>query len=319
MNALNRLPEALVRHRVRPSGAGGVSIGRVRYAPGRSLWYLAMAAGGLAGAALAPSWTALLVALGLALLFQLAHTLGMHRKLAHRSFECPRWVEYMLVYLAVLRGTGGPIAWLREHELRDYAERLPDCHPWLRHGASARRDAWWQLHGRLELRDPPFVRIESAVANDLFYRALERTWRWQQVALGALLYAWGGWSFVAWGVGVRVAATLYGQWLCAWLAHNRGTVHYEVRMAAVQGHNQRWAWLASMGECFHNNHHAYPESARIGLYPGEWDPGWWALRALCVLRLARDVRVAEDLPRRVELANIDYCELPELAPHCTGD
>lgn len=319
MNALSRLPEALVHHRVRPSGAGGVSIGRVRYAPGRSFWYLGMAAGGLAGAAHFPSLTGPLVAIALALAFQLAHSLGLHRRLAHRSFDCPKALEYALVYLAVLRGTGGPLAWLRDHELRDYAERLPDCHPYLRHGVGARQDAWWQLHGRLELRDPPFVRIESVVANDLFYRFLQRTWRWQQLPLALALYAAGGWAFVAWGVGVRVAVTLYGQWLGAWLAHNKGSVHYEVRLAAVQGRNVRWSWLATMGECFHNNHHAYPESARIGLYPGEWDPGWWAVVALRAVGLARNVRVAEDLPKRPELANVDYCELPGLDTQYASD
>jgi stearoyl-CoA desaturase (delta-9 desaturase) len=38
-----------------------------------------------------------------------------------------------------------------------------------------------------------------------------------------------------------------------------------------------WAFLTH-GECWHNNHHAFPESARMGIAPGEWDPGWQMLR-----------------------------------------
>jgi fatty-acid desaturase len=38
--------------------------------------------------------------------------------------------------------------------------------------------------------------------------------------------------------------------------------------------------VLTMGECWHNNHHAFPESARIGLLRGESDPGWWIIHTL---------------------------------------
>lgn len=59
-----------------------------------------------------------------------------------------------------------------------------------------------------------------------------------------------------------------------------------------------------MGECWHNNHHAYPESARLGLAEGEWDPGWWALRGMRCAGLAWDFRLPADLPARPELREI---------------
>jgi stearoyl-CoA desaturase (delta-9 desaturase) len=56
-----------------------------------------------------------------------------------------------------------------------------------------------------------------------------------------------------------------------------------------------------MGESWHNNHHAFPGSARLGLAPGEWDPGWWTLRLLERCSLAWDLRLPESLPPRPEL------------------
>ena len=53
------------------------------------------------------------------------HSLGSHRKLVHDSFQCPKWLEYALVYFGVQVGLAGPIGLLRQHELRDFAQRLP--------------------------------------------------------------------------------------------------------------------------------------------------------------------------------------------------
>ena len=75
----------------------------------------------------------------------------------------------------------------------------------------------------------------------------------------------------------------------------------EVRGAAVQGRNVRWTSLLTMGESWHNNHHAYPGSARLGLEPGEWDPGWWVLSAFEKAGLVWSLRLPRDLPDRPEL------------------
>jgi stearoyl-CoA desaturase (delta-9 desaturase) len=57
-----------------------------------------------------------------------------------------------------------------------------------------------------------------------------------------------------------------------------------------------WGFLTH-GECWHNNHHAFPESARMGIGPGELDPGWLILRALEKMGLAKNLGVprAEDM------------------------
>jgi stearoyl-CoA desaturase (delta-9 desaturase) len=261
-----------------------------------------MAGGAVVGGSLTasvPAVTLFVVSTAVVLLF--GHSLGSHRKLVHDSFQCPRWLEYLLVYLGVQVGLAGPIGLLRQHELRDYAQRLPVCHDYLRHGRSFWVDAWWQLACELRLTREPRLRVEPRVAGDRFYGFLERTWMAQQLPWAILFHVWGGWAFVFWGVCARVTAGVFGHWLIGYFAHNHGEMHRVVRGAAVQGRNIRWTSLLTMGECWHNNHHAFPGSARLGLHRHEWDPGWWALLAMQRIGWVWNLRLPEHLPAREEL------------------
>ena len=292
----------LAEHRVLACDPEDVRCGTVRYAPIKSLWFLGMVCGALVGGLLTINVSAIAVfVLTTTVVLLFGHSLGNHRKLVHDSFQCPKWLEYLLVYCGVQVGLAGPLGLLRQHELRDYAQRLPDCHDYLRHGRPAWIDAWWQLNCELTLQWPPTVRIEPRIGQDGFYLFLERTWMAQQLPGALLLYWFGGWAFVWWGVCARVTAGVFGHWFIGYLAHNRGEIVREVRGAAVQGRNVRFTSLLTMGECWHNNHHAFPGSARLGLQPGEWDPGWWALQALARLGLVWSPKLPVDLPTRPEL------------------
>lgn len=292
----------LDHHRVRAEQADFVLEGEIRYAARKSLWFSGMAGAALVGGGVFFRWDALalfVVGTGFVLLF--GHSLGSHRQLIHHSFQCPRWLRNTLIYCGVLVGLAGPLGILRQHELRDYAQRLPICHDYLRHGRGFWVDAWWQLHCELHLSRPPRIELEPRIANDRFLRWLEKTWMLQQLPLAGSFYLWGGWSFIFWGICARVTAGVLGHWLIGWFAHNRGAMNYEVRGAAVQGRNIPWTSLLTMGESWHNNHHAFPGSARLGLAPGEWDPGWWMLKLLERCGLVWDLRLPESLPPRPEL------------------
>lgn len=292
-------------HRVSAIDPQDVQLGVVRWAPVKSLWFLGMAAAAMVGGALTFTWSALAVfAVSTSLVLLLGHSLGNHRKLVHQSFQCPKWLEYALIYIGVQVGLAGPLGLLRQHELRDYAQRIPGCHPYLRHGRSAWVDAWWQLNCELVLDRPPTVRIETAVAQDRILTFLERTWMAQQLPAAVLLWALGGWAWVWWGVCARITAAVFGHWMIGYLAHNHGDIVREVRGAAVQGRNVRLTSLLTMGECWHNNHHAFPGAARMGLRPGEWDPGWWMLQGLRRLGLVWDIKLPTDLPFRSELVEV---------------
>lgn len=108
-----------------------------------------------------------------------------------------------------------------------------------------------------------------------------------------------------WGVCARVATGVLGHWLIGYYAHNRGGEHFIVDGAAVQGRNIRFTSLLTMGESWHNNHHAFPGSARLGLFAGEWDPGWWLLMVMRKLGLAWNITEPSHLPIRPELHPTD--------------
>jgi stearoyl-CoA desaturase (delta-9 desaturase) len=276
--------------------------GSVHWAPAKSLWLSAHFLVALVGGALTFSWSALGVFfITTAATLCLGHSLGMHRRLIHNSYECPRWLEYFLVHCGVLVGLAGPFGMTHTHDLRDWAQRQGDCHSYLRHGSGLLKDGWWQLHCDLLLDHPPQFRPEARMANDRVLRFMERSWMAQQLPLALLLFLLGGWAFVVWGICARVTVSVTGHWLVGYYAHNQGGMDNEVVGAAVQGRNVKWMSYATMGESWHNNHHAFPGSARLGLYPGQADPGWWVLMALRRAGLVRDVVLPGDLPARKQL------------------
>jgi fatty-acid desaturase len=279
--------------RVDGEGASPV-LGRVVFSPAKAFWNLSMLGGTLVLAPMTFSVSALVVFLALTYMtLLLGHSVGMHRRFIHRAYDCPKWLERVLVYLGTVVGMAGPLGILRIHDLRDWAQREPDCHDFFSHRRSLWVDAWWQLTSRFEFERPPRFTIEPEFAQDPFYRWLERTWMFQQVPIAWLLYMGGGWDWVVWGIMVRVCLSVVGHWVVTYLTHNPGPGRWHVHGAGVQATNLPGYGLMTMGECWHNNHHAFPESARIGLEPGEMDPAWQVIR--CLQRFGLFSRVG--LPR----------------------
>ena len=273
--------------------------GTVRWAPSKSLWLGAMTAVGVVGAPLTASWDAAAVFVALTGVTVCAgHSVGMHRLLIHRSFEAPLALERLLVWLGTLVGMAGPFGMIRAHDTRDWLQRQRDCHDHAAHRREPLADYWWQTHCALELDRPPRLEIEPRVREDRFYRWLEATWMGQQLPVALVLFALGGWGWVVWGVCLRVSVSLTGHWLIGHLAH-RGRSHaWHIDGLAVQGYDVAGAGLITFGEAWHGNHHAWPGSARLGLFPGQADPGWWLVSALERVGLARNVQTPERLAPR---------------------
>lgn len=272
--------------------------GRVKWDPPHSLWNGGMMLGAIVFAPIHFSWSAVLVFLGLSgATLLLGHSVGFHRRMIHGAFECPLWLERTLAWFGTLVGMSGPLWMIRTHDLRDWAQRQDQCHPFLAHRAPMPLDAFWQLHYRLELDNPPRFDL-GRIGSDPFHRFLERSWMFQQLPLAVLLYGLGGWSWVVWGVCVRVSACVTGHWFVGHLAHRRGPQSWLVDGAGVQAHDVPWAAIPTMGEAWHNNHHAYPGSARIGLHPGQSDWGYAFITVLARLGLAWNIRLPADMPDR---------------------
>ncbi|PSJ43057.1 acyl-CoA desaturase [Allosphingosinicella deserti] len=278
------------------------SAGTVRWDPLHSLWNGTMLLATLALALPLLTWGAFLLFLlttGAGLL--LGHSVGFHRRLIHGSFECPLWLERTLVWVGTVVGISGPFWMIRTHDLRDWAQRQPHCHDYLAHRRPMLIDAWWQMHCRLELAQPPRFDL-GRIGRDRFYRFLDRTWMLQQLPIACLLFAAGGWSWVIWGVCARITASVTGHWFVGHLAHRTGPQSWIVDGAGVQAHDVPWAAIPTMGEAWHNNHHAFPGSARIGLYPGQSDWGYAFILLLQHLGLAWSIRTPDTLAVRKALS-----------------
>jgi fatty-acid desaturase len=302
------------RMRARPDSSA--VDGQVMWEPGKSLWTGTMTlAALLAGPFTAtPGAVALFLATA-AVTLCAGHSVGMHRLLIHRSFEAPLWLERVLVYLGTLVGMAGPVGMIRAHDIRDWAQRQEACHDLFAHRRGFWQDAWWQMHCAVRLARPPSFVIEEQVAADPFYRFLERTWMLQQLPWAVLLYALGGVPFLVWGIPVRVAVSLHGHWLIGHLAHRDGHQGWRVEGVAVQGYNVPRAGLITFGEGWHGNHHAFPESARLGVERGQTDPGWWFIRGLALLGLATRINEPANVTPRAGLRRVDPARPPG---HGTG-
>ena len=141
--------------------------------------------------------------------------------------------------------------------------------------------------------------MSAAFTSDPFYRFIERTWRFQQLPLALILYAFGGWAWVLWGISVRIVLSLTGHWAVVHFSHKGGHQGWRIAGLPVQGYNLPRLGLITFGEAFHSNHHAFLHSARLGLEPGQPDPGFWLIRSLAALGLANNVQLPDSAPPRL--------------------
>lgn len=289
--------------------------GRVVWDPARSIWNTGFILGAVILGPLFFSWSGLAIFLFLsAVTLCVGHSVGFHRRLIHRSFECPKWLERVMVYFGTLVGMGGPIWTIGLHDSRDWAQREEDCHWFLRHGKPVWIEGFTYLNFKLILDNPPGFDPGDRITKDPFYRFLQATWMLHQIPLGIALYALGGWSWLVWGVIVRVAACVLMHWYISYIAHTRGPQDWHLDDAALQAHNVPWLAIPTMGESWHCNHHAFPRSAAHGLYPGQIDLGFVFIRLLEKVGLAWDIKLPKNLPPRPGISPVTERALSIAAP-----
>ena len=243
------------------------------------------------------------------------HSVGMHRMMIHRTFECSKPVERLLIYIGVLVGVAGPFGILRVHDTRDWAQRQAECHEFFAHTRSLPRDLIWQLAYRFSFVRPPEFVIEPHFARDPFYIFLERTWQLHQIPVALVAFALGGWSWVIWSVCMRVLVSTIGHWTITYFCHRAGEGRWHIPGAAVQACNLPGLGMITYGECWHNHHHAFPESARIGLDKGQLDPGWWLIAALERAGVAKNVGLPRAGDRREDLVERKSMSSPSAEQH----
>ncbi len=231
-------------------------------------------------------------AVGVALLLYwitggLGITLGLHRLVTHRSFQAPKWLEYLLMLFGTLACQGGPIEWVGTHRLHHvHSDQENDPH-------DSNQGFWWShmgwlIYHRPDMSDIP--RVTKDIANDPVYQFLEKYMILLQVALGIGLLLWGGWPFVFWGVFVRIVWVWHCTWLVNSATHKFG---YRSHESGDRSTNCWWVALLVFGEGWHNNHHAFQYSARHGLEWWEIDLTWITIQFLQFVGLAKNVKLAQ--------------------------
>jgi len=137
------------------------------------------------------------------------------------------------------------------------------------------------------------------LVKDPVYRFIERYNPLFTVALGLVLLAIGGWSWVVWGVFARLVFTYHCTWLVNSASH---AVGYQTFRTGDRSTNNWWVAILTFGEGWHNNHHAFPFSARHGLRWFEFDPTYWTIKLMTWLRLARNVKLpTREMMERLKL------------------
>lgn len=235
------------------------------------------------------SWPALIIGAGLAYLTgALGVTLCYHRTLTHRSLRMKKPLEYATAILGALSMQGDPITWVATHRIHHAnSDRKGDPHT-VRRGLSWAHVSWLFRRNVSVPTEAEKRHYCPDLYADNFYVVLGKLHLPLQIMLAAVLFAIGGWGFVVWGVFARLVFTYHTTWLVNSAAHSTG---YRTYRTTDRSTNSWWVALVSFGEGWHNNHHAFPFSARHGMAWWELDLTWVHIKILAAMHLADRVMV----------------------------
>lgn len=216
-------------------------------------------------------------------------TLCYHRTLSHRSVRLRKPVEYATALLGTLAFQGDPISWVATHRVHHaHSDDSGDPHSTMRGFSWAHMEWLFKANPNIPTTVEEYRKFCPDLWDDPYYRMLHGLGVPLQIALAVLLFAVGGWPFVIWGIFGRLVFAYHSTWLVNSATHMFG---YRTYRTTDRSTNSWWVALLSFGEGWHNNHHAFPYSARHGMAWYEIDITWWTIRLLRVLRLADKIRV----------------------------
>jgi stearoyl-CoA desaturase (delta-9 desaturase) len=229
-------------------------------------------------------------------------TIGFHRHLTHRSFKTSPFLRGVLAALGSAAIEGPVISWVADHRKHHaFSDRPGDPHsPHVDHGQGWRGALRGLAHahvGWLFRHDQRAAQARYApdLLADPVIRFVNTTcllWILLGLAVPFGLGAAIGGSIEAgltgllWGGAVRVFVLHHVTYSVNSLCHFYGRRRFE-----TDDHSRNLAWLslASLGEAWHNNHHAFPTSAVHGLHRFQLDPSARVIRLLERAGLVWDV------------------------------
>jgi len=255
----------------------------------------------------------LLLLLGMYVVCAFGTTIGFHRFFTHRGFETSAPVKAVLAVLGCMTMQGPLTQWVTDHRKHHALSDKPgDPHsPHVGNGDGA----WGAVKGFVHahvgwLFNNLGMEQGRIYGKDLYDDGIvvwvDRLYMvWILLTLGipfAIGYAVGGTALagvegLVWGGLLRIFLYQHATFSVNSICHMFGRKDYRSRDEA------RNNWLVALlvfGEGWHNNHHAFPASARHGLQRWQLDVSWWVIRGLEKLGLVWNVKVpdADQIGRR---------------------
>ena len=213
---------------------------------------------------------------------------GYHRYFAHRAYKTSRVVQFLLAFLAQTSAQRGALWWAAKHRRHhSHSDTELDVHSPRQHGFLYAHLGWifTPRHGATDYGAiGDFARYPELVW-------LDRHYYLPAGLLGVLAWLIAGWPGLVVGFCWSTVLLWHATFAINSLAHVAGRRRY------VTGDDSRNNWLlaiVTMGEGWHNNHHAYQSSVRQGFHWWEYDPTFYALRFLSWFGIVWDLHSAPE-------------------------
>jgi stearoyl-CoA desaturase (Delta-9 desaturase) len=220
-------------------------------------------------------------------------TLAFHRYYAHRAFKMNRVARFVWTFIGTAAMQKGPLWWAGHHvNHHKFADRDGDPHSPMVSGVYYAHIGWF-LHDtkydRVEANNP-VIRDFSKVPE---IALLEKYFFVPPALLAITLFLAGGLPWLVYGFCLPTMTLAHATFAINTVNHLSGSRRFET---LDESRNNVVTALFAAGEGWHNNHHRYQRSARNGFYWWEFDPTWYAIRAMQAVGLAWDV---QPVPARI--------------------
>ena len=246
-----------------------VPLGSTLYALGAFSWYRG-------------SITDIVLFFAFYVLTTLGVTIGYHRLLTHRSFDCHPAVKVILLALGCMSVQGNPIRWTATH-IKHHAHADKDDDPHSPADGLFHAHIGW-LANPNSFPDPKIY--APRLLQDPIAVFFERTYSFWLVLAFLAPFLLGGWSGLLWGGLVRAFFTHHVTWSVNSICHLFGRRPFKT---PDQSSNNWIVSILGFGEGWHNNHHAFPQSAFHGLRRWQIDASGYIIWLLGRLRLAWNI------------------------------
>ncbi len=248
------------------------------------------------------TWVDLTLLLGMYFATGFGVTIGYHRLFAHRSFDTIRPIRILLGVLGSMSVQGPLLKWVaihrRHHQFSDEPE---DPHSPHHFGGGVRGvlTGFWYAHlGWMFMADHPDLsdHVRDLREDRLICATSTLFPFWVFLGLviptvlaGLLTMSWTGALFgLLWGGLVRIFLVHHVTFSINSICHIWGRRRFECH---DQSRNNLLCGILALGEGWHNNHHAFPSSARHGLAWWEIDMSYIVIRLMTMTGLAWRLRV----------------------------